>query len=73
VASVGVKGNAYRIVFGRPFGRLKHSWEETIKLDPEEMEFELDIFDSRQRALADSYEYCDEPPGPQIARNFMTS
>jgi hypothetical protein len=34
-------------VVGRPFGRHEHSWEENIKLDPEEMEFELDILDSR--------------------------
>jgi hypothetical protein len=45
-----VKGNVYKIVAGRrPIGRLKHSWEENIKLDPEEMEFELDRFDSRER------------------------
>jgi hypothetical protein len=35
-----VKGNVYKIVAGRrPIGRLKHSWEENVKLDPEEMEF----------------------------------
>jgi hypothetical protein len=42
---MGVKGNAYKIVVGRK--RLKHIWVVNIKLDPEEMEFELDIFDSR--------------------------
>jgi hypothetical protein len=45
---MGMKGNAYKLVVGRrPFGRLKHSWEGNIKLDSEEMGFELDTFDSR--------------------------
>jgi hypothetical protein len=37
VARVGEKRNAYRLIVGKPLGKLRHRWVDNIKMDPLEM------------------------------------
>jgi hypothetical protein len=64
VARMGEKRGAYRILVGRPegrrpFGRPRHRWEDNIKMDIQEVGWNMDWIElahdrDRQRALVNA-------------------
>jgi hypothetical protein len=80
VARMEEKRGAYRILVGRPegrrpLGRSRCRWEDNIKMDLQDMGWDMDWIElaedrDRWRAL---FERGNEPPGSINVGNFLTS
>jgi hypothetical protein len=74
----GGRRGAYRVLVEkpegmRPFGKLRHRWEDNIKMDLQEVGYrqELDQAGSGQGQMAGSCEVGNEPSGSIRCRKFL--
>jgi hypothetical protein len=71
--------NAYKILVGnlkRPLGRPRDRWDDNIRMDLKEKEWEgvdWDAFGSEYGPVVGSYEHGNELSGSIKAGNFLTS
>ena len=75
-SAYGGKRGVYRILVGkpdgkRPLGRFRHRWEDNIKLDLQEVGYELSRSVSGQGQVAGSCECGNEPSGSTKCGEFL--